>query len=557
MKAFLTRNLLITLLVIFFISIIGLWGVKDQGISSDEITEVRMVKSNLDLITTGKAKFIPDNVRYYGTIFNLTSEGVFNIYSQISKTFLGNEKIEALQQNVLKKGQGKYTLYFEKIRIKHYVTFFWVLLGYVASALLVGFLTKSIGMALTPIILSCLPRFWGHSFFNPKDAPFASFFTVCSLFGALLISLYFNEETQKNNKKILIYSAIYGILIGLLSGIRIGGILALSMFIITHVLINFQRGNRWQDILSLWKSYLVIFCISFITITLIHPAAWSNPFKWLFESLRHLSKHSWSGTNLFNSQFILASSSPWYYVPQWLMMTTPVFILLMCLAGIVLGVINYKNFDEKQKACFILVILQASLLPMIAIVRQSTVYDGIRQFLFVFPAISILATYGIIKIYQAFPKKIYQYFCITIVVTSLAAIIIDMIQLHPYEYIYFNRLVNGLAGVQDKFETDYWGLSMREGMEWINNHAEDGDVVISSPELHSSKMFAKPNIPVADYNSYEKSLKLKKWDFPSFYYIAKPRWDYQQKLPECPKVYAVTRQEVELTIVKKCSKPSS
>jgi hypothetical protein len=95
---------------------------------------------------------------------------------------------------------------------------------------------------------------------------------------------------------------------------------------------------------------------------------------------------------------------------------------------------------------------------------------------------------------------------------------------------------------------------MREGMEWINKNAKAGEVVVSSDELHSSKMFAAPNLPVAAFHSYAHAVMSREWNFTRFYYIAKPRWDYQKKLPECPIVYAVKRQGVPLTIVKKCSK---
>jgi len=44
----------------------------------------------------------------------------------------------------------------------------------------------------------------------------------------------------------------------------------------------------------------------------------------------------------------------------------------------------------------------------------------------------------------------------------------DMAAMHPYESVYFNRLVaGGLRGVDGRFETDYWGNSYREGIEWV------------------------------------------------------------------------------------------
>lgn len=114
-----------------------------------------------------------------------------------------------------------------------------------------------------------------------------------------------------------------------------------------------------------------------------------------------------------------------------------------------------------------------------------------------------------------------------------------MIALHPYEYIYFNRLSGGLVAAENQYETDYWGLSVREAMEWLNNNvAPKAIVATQSPFL--SKISASPK------------LDLVVGDSKQFYYVALPRWDFHSQYPECPVVYAVKRQGVPLTIIKKC-----
>src|ERR1044072_3542478 len=46
-----------------------------------------------------------------------------------------------------------------------------------------------------------------------------------------------------------------------------------------------------------------------------------------------------------------------------------------------------------------------------------------------------------------------------------------MIQLHPYQGIYFNRIIaGGLKNAAQRYETDYWGMSYREGAEWVINN---------------------------------------------------------------------------------------
>jgi hypothetical protein len=132
-------------------------------------------------------------------------------------------------------------------------------------------------------------------------------------------------------------------------------------------------------------------------------------------------------------------------------------------------------------------------------------------------------------------------------VTVLAAICIDMIALHPYQYVYFNRVSGGLEKANNRFDTDYWGLSLREGMEWLNKNAPSGSTVLVGGFSYSAQLFADPNLNVSGYNE-AKATEVTQ----PFYYLAWPRWNAQSQLPECPVIYQVKRQGVPLSIVKRC-----
>jgi hypothetical protein len=42
------------------------------------------------------------------------------------------------------------------------------------------------------------------------------------------------------------------------------------------------------------------------------------------------------------------------------------------------------------------------------------------------------------------------------------------VRLHPYEAVYFNRLwAGGMKAGVDRYESDYWCLSYKEGTEWL------------------------------------------------------------------------------------------
>jgi hypothetical protein len=46
-----------------------------------------------------------------------------------------------------------------------------------------------------------------------------------------------------------------------------------------------------------------------------------------------------------------------------------------------------------------------------------------------------------------------------------------MIRYHPHENVFFNRLAGeGMEAARQRFELDYWGLSYRQGLEWILRH---------------------------------------------------------------------------------------
>jgi hypothetical protein len=122
-----------------------------------------------------------------------------------------------------------------------------------------------------------------------------------------------------------------------------------------------------------------------------------------------------------------------------------------------------------------------------------------------------------------------------------------MAALHPYEYIYFNRIFGGLPAAYDRFETDYFGLSLREGMEWINRVSDSGARVVIGRSVHSAEAFAEEGIVVVSLREYDEG------EFARpFYYISRPHVALLQKFPECPVVYEVRRLGVPLTIVKRC-----
>lgn len=531
------KNLIKISISIIMLLIIGLSTVDNYGISTDERLEINMVFWNINLVTKGEP--IPWDLQYYGTLFNFTSEAVF----KAKRTF---EQIIPLKNNQEENAND----FYKRIKLKHKLTFLVSLIAYISVSGMVGILAGWEYTWLAPITLALFPRFWGHSFFNPKDIPFAAMFTLGTYLGCYLIAYYLRIGEQKVVKlgfnRLTLFSFLYGILIGLVSGTRIGGCFLLFFVATTHFLVNLRK-NHYRSFFPFISLYILMLIAWVITVTIIHPASWSNPLTWLLDTFNYLSQHGWSGDVLFEGKLISAQSLPWYYLPQWIAMTTPLIFQIAFILGLVLILIKFTKFRDIQLVCLLLILLQIFFLPLLAIIKQSTIYDGMRQFLFIIPGIAVIVTTSLIWIYQAISNKKIKLFVSTLIAVLLFQIIFDMASLHPYEYIYFNRISGGLAKAHNQYDTDYWGLSMREGMEWINENVSPNTIVVSSSQLHSSSTFADPKVVVISTQEFEQR-EVKE----PFYYIARPRWELQQKFPDCPIVYEVIRQGVPLTIVKKC-----
>src|SRR5919202_5445606 len=153
-------------------------------------------------------------------------------------------------------------------------------------------------------------------------------------------------------------------------------------------------------------------------------------------------------------------------------MSIPLIFQLGVVVGTSLIVARYSKLSTLQRACAVLVLFQVVFLPLVAIVKHSPVYDGMRHFLFILPGMAVISAKAFIWIFQKLDKKSFKIIAATFIAVVYSAIAFEMVALHPYDYIYVNRVSGGLEKVRDRYDTEYWGLSLREGMELINENAK-------------------------------------------------------------------------------------
>jgi len=125
-------------------------------------------------------------------------------------------------------------------------------------------------------------------------------------------------------------------------------------------------------------------------------------------------------------------------------------------------------------------LLQLWLLFPVAyfVVAQPNVYDGIRHFVFVLPAMALFCGLGAAWILdRAGARRVWVAGVLTVL---LGTSMWSHVTLHPYQSSYFNAFVGGLRGAWHDYDVDYWTSSYREAMQWVlRESAERPDETLS------------------------------------------------------------------------------
>jgi len=107
------------------------------------------------------------------------------------------------------------------------------------------------------------------------------------------------------------------------------------------------------------------------------------------------------------------------------------------------------------------------------VLTRMPLYDGLRHFLFVMPILASLAGVSVVAFMRGRPAGVRAGAAAALAVSGLVTLS-DMVALHPYQTVYFNRLVGGgLRHAWALYETDYWCLTYKEGVRWLTEHYKD------------------------------------------------------------------------------------
>lgn len=310
------------------------------------------------------------------------------------------------------------------------------------------FFSKNISL-LGTLIFIIHPRIFAQSFYNSKDIIFLVFFCISNFF----LIKYFLKQNIKN---IFLLSLSISVAIC----IRPMAIIIPFLFIFFFIMQNFEK-SKYRNFILLIPFLLFV---TFFTI-LFWPYLWDDPLK-IFEVLKSMSKFRFVGEVFFNGEYFVAKYMPWYYLPITILITTPIFYILLFIIGLfivikILGknLFNLENTKENiwknELELFLLYSLLIVFLPIFLVIElKATVYTGWRQIYFIYPSIIFVCVYGLDYIlkYKRFKNYIYS-----LVFFSILINFYSLVKNHPYQYTFYNLLITNKN--LKNFELDYYGVS--------------------------------------------------------------------------------------------------
>jgi len=315
---------------------------------------------------------------------------------------------------------------------------------------------------LTLLFLALSPRIFGHSMNNPKDIPFAA---------AFIFTLYqlikFIKQLPNPSKATILWLAVG---IALAINVRVGGLLLIAYFGffvgVAHLWKPELRAKltNVKHLTKITGIGLLVSALGYFGGQLFWPWARKSPLTNPLKALGEMESFDTAIQILFEGKRIWSEVVPWYYIPKWMTIGSPIFFTV----GLILSLGLFFILRKRINTLAFALMLFAGVFPVAyAIIKGSSLYDGMRHFLFVYPILAILAAWGFNMLIQLIPNKMGKYAAGGVLGILLALPAIFMVKNHPYQSVYFNEIFGGIDNAFGKYETDYWMTSMKGLSDWV------------------------------------------------------------------------------------------
>jgi hypothetical protein len=403
---------------------------------------------------------------------------------------------------------------------------------------------------LAALFLVLTPSWYGHMFNNPKDVPFGV---------AMIWALYYIARVSRQWPLVSPSATVkLGLALGVTLGMRIGGLI---IFIyLAAAFAAYLAMVRDRRPTALVRAFTPVFAralipagvIAYAVMLVCWPWAQQDPIFNPINALKLFSHIAWNLDVLFEGRLVNSMHLPTEYLPVYFAIRLPELVLaLLVFAGPYGAILWWRHGIAalSRDAPAYAALAAAITFPFIYfVIARPVTYDCMRHFLFVLPPIAVAAGLVGDRLMDEAGRN-------SRIAAGLAAMTLagwtgwqvsTIVSLHPDEYVYYNRLVGGVKGAENRFELDYWGNSYHEAVDrLVAKLQRERGPVGTIPTYHvavcSSGISASAFFP-----SY---LKLADSAEDADFYISVTRLDCDDEL-DGEEIVRVTRDDALLSVVK-------
>jgi len=311
--------------------------------------------------------------------------------------------------------------------------------------------------------------------FNIKDTPAATGYMIFSLgLVALIDTRYFSDRRIRALAGGGIALGLF-VAIGTRTALALPLILTLPFTVLVSWLLLTRSGTARRDVRLGRRSLegLGAYVAAYLALVLVYPKAFLNPIEVGIKSILDSALYPVNEAQLVNGEWLVQPVS-WLYQPLWFGAQLPLLVLAGLIGFIIwwlVRVLRVLALGEASSGGTITwltqsvpLLLQISIVPVAAVVGQSTLYNGTRQMLFVPPAAAVLATLAVSRLAgwrRVSASRPLRSAIWVAVALGMIAPITAQVQLFPYGYTFVNA-VTAIRPVDGNWPSDYWRASGRE-----------------------------------------------------------------------------------------------